>query len=118
MNKKVSFRKYSLIPIITTLMNHFVPAAFAEESLTGEEVYNQTCVMCHSSGMANAPIAHNEGQWADKLDKGMDLLMKNALGGINAMPARGLCMACTDDEIKSAIKFMSKPATKNLGLAK
>ena len=113
MNKKSGFRKYSLVSIITALMIHFVPMAFAEESLTGEEVYNQTCVMCHSSGIANAPIAHNEEQWASKLGKGMDLLLKNALGGINAMPARGLCMACSDDEIQSAIEFMSKPITKN-----
>ena len=33
-------------------------------------------------------------------------MLKNAINGINAMPPKGMCMECSDDEIKDAIEYM------------
>lgn len=73
---------------------------------SGEEVYNQSCLACHSSGAAGAPKFRNAGDWAARLAAGLDTVYANAIGGIGAMPAKGLCMSCSDDEIKAAIDHM------------
>jgi cytochrome c5 len=36
----------------------------------------------------------------------MDSLLANATNGLNAMPPKGLCMACTEAELQSAIEYM------------
>jgi cytochrome c5 len=33
---------------------------------------------------------------------------QNAINGINAMPPRGTCADCSDDEIKAAIEHMTE----------
>ncbi|MFT6915505.1 MAG: cytochrome c5 [Motiliproteus sp.] len=78
--------------------------AFAD----GEATYNQTCVTCHAAGVAGAPKAHNADDWAPRLTVGIDALVASAIAGKGAMPPKGLCMACTDAELKAAIEFMSK----------
>lgn len=74
---------------------------------TGEQLYNTFCTACHGSGVLGAPKKGNAGDWSPRLAKGMDSVLANAINGINAMPARGSCADCTDDEIKSAIEYMT-----------
>jgi cytochrome c5 len=76
--------------------------------MTGSEVYKKHCVVCHASGVAGAPIAHDEAIWAARKNKDIDSLLKTALKGEKAMPPKGTCMTCSDDELKSAIEFMRK----------
>jgi len=73
---------------------------------SGEEVYNSSCLACHSSGAAGAPKFRNAGDWAGRLAAGLDTVYANAIAGIGAMPAKGLCMSCSDDEIKASIDYM------------
>ncbi len=81
-------------------------AAVATGPLSGEEVYNQFCFACHNSGVSNAPILGDVAGWAPRIDKGMDALMASTLNGINAMPAKGTCMNCSDDELADAVDYM------------
>ncbi len=80
--------------------------AKAESDDKGAEVYNQACVMCHAAGISNAPLVHNQEQWNERKEKGMDVLLKNAISGINQMPPRGLCMTCSDEDLQAAIDYM------------
>lgn len=73
---------------------------------SGEQVYQSACAACHGAGIMGAPKFGDAGAWAPRVDKGMDVLAKNAIGGFNAMPAKGGCVACSDDEIKLAIEYM------------
>jgi len=84
-------------------------ASFQAEARDAKEIYTKTCSMCHATGAANAPIAHNADAWKPRLAKGVPTLLKNAKSGFNAMPPMGMCADCTDAEIKSVIDFMSKP---------
>ena len=34
--------------------------------------------------------------------------------GLNAMPPKGMCFDCTDDEYKALIEYMAKPASKRV----
>ena len=80
------------------------PVADAGGARSGEDVYNTSCFACHGTGAAGAPMLGNAGQWAPRVEKGMDTLLTNAINGINAMPARGTCASCSDDETKAAIE--------------
>jgi len=73
---------------------------------SGEEVYNTYCLACHASGAAGAPKFRNADDWTTRLTAGLDSLYSNSIDGKGAMPAKGLCMTCSDDEIKSAVDYM------------
>jgi cytochrome c5 len=42
--------------------------------------------------------------------KGMDVLVQSVNNGLNAMPPKGMCFDCTDDDYKALIEYMAKPA--------
>lgn len=75
---------------------------------TGESVYNTYCMACHATGVTGAPITGDAQQWQPRIAQGMDTLLAHALDGFNAMPAKGTCMDCSDDEIQAAIDHMLK----------
>ncbi|MBT8149528.1 MAG: cytochrome c5 family protein [Pseudomonadales bacterium] len=81
-------------------------AMASAEPKSGEQVYNQACMACHASGAAGAPKHRNKGDWSSRLAAGIDTVYANAINGIGAMPAKGLCMTCSDDEIKAAVDYM------------
>ena len=77
----------------------------------GKAIYNKACVTCHNGPAAAAmksPAAHDAGQWAPRLAKGMDALVASVTNGLNAMPPKGMCNDCSADDFKAAIEFMSK----------
>lgn len=82
------------------------PAAAAGPR-TGEQIYNVACVACHTSGVLGAPKLQVAAEWQPRLDeKGYDQVWKNAIDGINAMPAMGACGDCSNDDIKAAMDYM------------
>jgi cytochrome c5 len=75
---------------------------------SAEQVYQQACIACHGTGVLDAPKKGDAAAWAPRVAQGMDVLLKHAINGFNAMPPKGTCMACSNDEIKAAIEFMTK----------
>jgi cytochrome c5 len=78
-------------------------AAVASGPRSGADVYDTKCMTCHATGAAGAPKMGDAGAWAPRLDKGIETLYTHAIAGFNGMPAKGLCMDCSDDEIKAAV---------------
>ena len=78
----------------------------ASKQLTAKEVYNDACMSCHASGAAGAPLLGDLEAWNSRMEKGMDVVMTNVINGVNAMPAKGLCMACTDNELRAIVDYM------------
>ena len=72
---------------------------------SGEQVYQAACFACHGTGALGAPKSADD--WAHRIAKGKDTLLDHAINGFNAMPPRGTCMDCSDDEISAAIDFMT-----------
>ena len=72
----------------------------------GAAVYGTFCIACHSSGVNGAPKTGDAGDWAPRIAQGKDVLTNHAIQGFNAMPAKGTCMDCSDDEIIAAIDHM------------
>ena len=81
-------------------------AAASAEPRSGQEIYDSKCATCHATGAASAPMQGNAGQWADRIAKGIDVLYTSAISGLNGMPPKGLCMDCSDDELKATVDYM------------
>ncbi|RUO60176.1 cytochrome c5 family protein [Pseudidiomarina marina] len=79
----------------------------AESARSGEDVYNKFCAACHTSGVLNAPKINDAADWEERLAQGMDTVLKHAVEGYNAMPPKGTCNDCSDDEIQAAIDYMT-----------
>lgn len=73
---------------------------------SGQAVYDAACAACHVSGVAGAPILGDASAWAPRIDKGMEILTDHVVNGFNAMPARGACADCSDEELVAAIEYM------------
>jgi cytochrome c5 len=78
--------------------------------LSGEGVYNQFCFACHTAGVGGAPKTHDVAAWESRLAKGPEALLASMLNGLNAMPPKGTCMGCSDDELNAALDFMASAA--------
>ena len=85
-------------------------AAASDESLSGEQVYNQACTACHGAGIAGAPKTGDPSAWADRIAKGMDVLLEHAIKGYQGeagyMPPKGGRTDLSDEEVKAAIEYM------------
>jgi cytochrome c5 len=56
---------------------------------SGSAVYTAVCAACHSTGAAGAPKLGDAAAWAPRIAQGYDTLVKHAIEGIRAMPAKG-----------------------------
>lgn len=74
-------------------------------SLDGSMIYEQTCRVCHISGAGGAPLME-PAAWEDRLDKGTEGLVTNAINGIGAMPPRGGRGDLTDEQVEAAVEHM------------
>ncbi|HHJ13366.1 MAG TPA: cytochrome c5 family protein [Gammaproteobacteria bacterium] len=84
------------------------PAPAAASARSGADVYNGACMACHGTGAAGAPKVGDKAAWGPRAEMGVDGLLKSAVSGLNAMPPRGTCGDCSDDELKAAIEHMLK----------
>lgn len=71
-----------------------------------EDVYNKSCMACHATGAAGAPKVGVAADWSARIDQGMDTLVEHSIDGIRAMPPRGLCADCTDEELRAVVELM------------
>ncbi|AOE50903.1 c-type cytochrome [Kangiella sediminilitoris] len=71
-----------------------------------EDIYNTYCSACHVAGVAGAPKLGDVAAWDSRLANGIETVYSNAINGINAMPPKGTCSDCSDDEIKAVVDYM------------
>jgi cytochrome c5 len=82
-------------------------AAVAGAAKSGEEIYNTNCMACHTTGAAGAPKFDDKAEWSARLAaRSVETIYEHAIKGYNAMPAKGLCMSCSDDDIKATVDYM------------
>ena len=73
----------------------------------GKKTYNRYCFSCHAGGIAGSPALGDVDAWALRLEKGRDALVQSVINGITpGMPARGLCNACSDEQLGLAVDYM------------
>lgn len=93
-----------LKPVGTVAVAQTPPAATAARA--ADSIYGSTCTACHASGAAGAPKLGDKAAWRARIAQGNDKLYEHALKGLNAMPARGSCSDCSDEDIKKVVDYM------------
>lgn len=78
----------------------------------GKKIYRQFCQLCHAINPqidVGAPRIGVSEDWQHRMKQGLNTMLRNIDNGMNAMPARGGCFECSDEQLKAAIKYMLAP---------
>jgi cytochrome c5 len=73
---------------------------------SGQKIYQTSCQACHATGAAGAPKLGDKEAWAPRIAQGTDTLVASVMNGKNAMPPKGACASCSDEDIKAAVEYM------------
>ncbi len=81
------------------------------DPMTGQQVYNNVCIACHSPpGVGGAPALGDTEAWSPRIAQGIDILNDHALNGFSGstgvMPKKGERLDLSDEAIIRAVKFM------------
>jgi cytochrome c5 len=82
------------------------PADTQTASADGQKIYQTSCQACHAAGIAGAPKLGDKAAWAPRIAKGNDALLSSVKNGLKAMPPKGTCMSCSEDELRAAVEYM------------
>ncbi|MEE8237109.1 MAG: c-type cytochrome [Gammaproteobacteria bacterium] len=88
-----------------------VAADDARVLLSGAQVYNDGCSLCHAApGIGGAPVFGDQAAWAPRVAQNAELLEDHVMNGYQGdaglMPPKGGLLHLTDGEILAAIDFM------------
>jgi cytochrome c5 len=75
-------------------------------SMTGEKLVQTHCVNCHGDGKDGAPRVDDFNAWKPRLQIGMEGLVKSAISGHKAMPARSGMAQLSDTDLRNAVTYM------------
>ena len=92
-----------------TIATPWLNLAYADEAdnFDPAQTYQNTCFACHGTGAAHAPEVGDVIEWEIRLEKGLDTLVQNTISGLNGvMPAKGLCVVCSDEQLKAIVEYM------------
>jgi len=95
-----------ITPVAKLEMASAPKAAAGGAGRSGEELYKAVCTACHDTGAAGAPKMGDKAAWAPRIGVGLDVLVKSAIVGKNAMPPKGGSDA-NDVELARAVVFMA-----------
>ncbi|NTV01781.1 MAG: cytochrome c5 family protein [Chlorobiaceae bacterium] len=78
----------------------------------GKEIFESKCEGCHGHGIGGAPRIGDKDAWENRIAKGMQNMVNNAINGLEgkagSMPPRGGTPDLSDEEISSAVRYMVK----------
>ena len=86
----------------------FVTGAFAQAPLSGEQVYKETCSVCHATGVGKAPRFGDRKAWAPLIKEGQHVLTADASLGVRAMPPKGGKPSLSLEEFARAVAYMAR----------
>ena len=73
----------------------------------GKQVYGDTCIICHQTGVMSAPLIGNGANWFMRLKaSGLTGLYRHAVNGYNSMPVKGACVTCSDNDVIAAVDYI------------
>ncbi len=78
--------------------------------LSGPQVFNEACIVCHGTGIGGAPTLADSVAWEPRIAQGMDTLYLHALEGYTGstgyMPPKGARLDLSDQEVNGAVDYM------------
>ncbi|MES2217828.1 MAG: c-type cytochrome [Pseudomonadota bacterium] len=107
-----SWFHYRQATIVTMQTVHY-PTLFVSQLQgdphAGEKIFKEFCASCHVSDPiinVKAPAIGDEKAWKFRRQLGMNTLLKITINGVGAMPARGGCFECSDEQLRVTIAYM------------
>ena len=100
-------------PFVESNRTYHYPVSIAKQlennPKAGEIIFKEFCSSCHAQKPTidiKAPRMGNPQDWVGPRKLGMDGLLQVTKSGIAAMPARGGCFECSDEQLSQAIRYM------------
>jgi cytochrome c5 len=107
----MTFRK--TIAAITLLSGAALCATAQAQSQpvkTGEQVYKETCVTCHGTGLLKAPKFGDKKDWAELIKEPQATLTADGWVGVRDMPAKGGKPDLAIEAFARAVAYMARSA--------
>lgn len=86
------------------------PTAQANAALSGAEVYDQVCSVCHAAGLTGAPMLTDAAAWEPRIAQGRDVMREHVLNGFQGqtgvMPPKGGRVDLSDEQVVAAMQYM------------
>lgn len=87
------------------------PEPAAATAMTGQQVYEGACALCHDAGVGGAPITGDVAAWAPRIAQGIDVLNDHAVNGFDGdaptpMLAKGGRADLSDQQVIDAVAYM------------
>jgi cytochrome c5 len=100
---------------VQTIQTFHFPAVFVEQlkndPQAGMKIFKEFCASCHAKIPTidvSAPRLGDKKAWQSRRQKSEKQLLDLTLRGIGAMPARGGCFECSDEQLRETIRYMLK----------
>ena len=91
-------------------VDEVAPAEPVATVLSGPQVYNEACIVCHGTGIGGAPTLADSAVWEARIAQGRDTLYLHALEGYTGstgyMPPKGARLDLSDEEVNGAVDYM------------
>lgn len=96
------------------IVEEALPVVPVATVMSGPQVFNEACIVCHGNGIGGAPVLADKDNWAGRIGQGTELLYQHAIDGYTGsagyMPPKGARADLSDDEIKGAVDYMVSEA--------
>lgn len=78
--------------------------------LSGPQVFNEACIVCHGNGIGGAPMLEDRAAWEARIAQGRETLYRHAIegytGSLGYMPPKGARLDLSDGEVRAAVDYM------------
>jgi cytochrome c5 len=88
----------------------------AGKSDEGEQIVQHFCSNCHAVKPLiplGAPRIGSVSDWGNRIKQGHSILLQHTMDGYGAMPARGGCFECSDEQLMLSIMAMLPQTNKH-----
>lgn len=100
-------------PAVETIQTFHYPALFVKQLKgdpdAGRKIFKEFCAACHDKNPlidVPAPRIGDKKAWKTRRQFGINTLLKITNNGVGAMPARGGCFECSDEQLRETIQYI------------
>lgn len=93
--------------LAATLFLFFPGLARAGLTARQSQLLNVNCLQCHARDGIGVPLMGNQEDWKKRKGQGEDTLLRNAIQGVRGMPPLGYCAACTEEDLRALVRWVS-----------
>ena len=109
------YRYLSPSPVsdVQTIQTFHYPNSFVNQlhndPQAGEKIFKEFCSTCHRQQPlidVHAPRIGDKAAWKFRRQLSLDVLLAVTVKGVGAMPSRGGCFECSDEQLRETIRYI------------